>query len=138
MIFDHDFGFSFPLFSSLLKKREEEWIAKIVVLSHAFLLDPYKVSNKISNLSLNQIFKSFSFLKLSLICFFGVKNFFFVKCFFLYICSIHFFVLFQWVRLKGCLVIHMEENSKLNSRWLPSRSYLLFVHLTGCSLRYEI
>ena len=39
MTFDHDFGYSFPLFSSLLKKREEKKkneIAKIVIKSHAF------------------------------------------------------------------------------------------------------
>ena len=42
MTFDHDFGYSFPLFSSLLKKegrRKGEWIAKIVIKSNAFLLD---------------------------------------------------------------------------------------------------
>jgi hypothetical protein len=35
MNFDHDFGYSFPLSSSLLKKREEEKeneLAKIVIL----------------------------------------------------------------------------------------------------------
>ena len=40
--FDHDFCYSFPLFSSLLKKREEEkenLVAKLVIKSHAFLLD---------------------------------------------------------------------------------------------------
>ena len=40
--FDHDFGYSIPLFSSLLKKREEEKeneLAKIVIKSHALLLD---------------------------------------------------------------------------------------------------
>ena len=38
----HDFSYSFPLFSSLLKKegrRNGEWIVKIMILSHAFLLD---------------------------------------------------------------------------------------------------
>jgi hypothetical protein len=42
MTFDHDFGFSFPLFSSLLKKegrRKGEWLAKILIKGHAFLLD---------------------------------------------------------------------------------------------------
>ena len=41
--FIHDFGYYFPLFSSLLKKKREEenekQIAKIVIKSHAFLLD---------------------------------------------------------------------------------------------------
>ena len=59
MTFDHDFGYSFPLFSSLLlervtyplilgghssKKREEEKENKlsiIVIKGHAFLLDLY-------------------------------------------------------------------------------------------------
>jgi len=43
MTFDHDFGYFFPLFSSLLKKREEEkesYLANIVIKGHAFLLDP--------------------------------------------------------------------------------------------------
>ena len=43
MTFDHDFGYSFPLFASLLKKevrRKAELIANIVIKSHAFLLDP--------------------------------------------------------------------------------------------------
>ena len=42
MIIYHDFGYSFSLFTSLLKKegrRKGEWIAKIVIKSHAFLLD---------------------------------------------------------------------------------------------------
>ena len=37
--FDHDLGYSFPLFSSLLKKggrRKGEWISKIVIKIHAF------------------------------------------------------------------------------------------------------
>ena len=40
MTFDHDFSYSFPLWSSLIKKgrRNREWIAKIVIKSHAFLL----------------------------------------------------------------------------------------------------
>ena len=45
MAFDHDFGYSFPLFSSLLEKREEEQeneLAKIVIKGHAFLLDSIK------------------------------------------------------------------------------------------------
>ena len=40
MTFTHDFGYYFPLFSSHLKKREEYEVAKIVIKSHAFLLDP--------------------------------------------------------------------------------------------------
>jgi hypothetical protein len=39
MTLDHDFGYYFPLFSSLLKKGEEEKeneLAKIVIKSHAF------------------------------------------------------------------------------------------------------
>ena len=42
MTFDHDFGYSFQRFSSLLKKSEEEKeneLAKILIKSHAFLLD---------------------------------------------------------------------------------------------------
>ena len=42
MTFDHDFGHSFPLFTSLIKKEgriKGECIAKIVIKSHAFLLD---------------------------------------------------------------------------------------------------
>ena len=45
MTFDHDFGYSFPPFSSLLtKKREEEKEnedAKIVIKAHTFLLDRF-------------------------------------------------------------------------------------------------
>ena len=59
MTFDHDFGYSFPLFSSLLlervtyplflgahssKKGEEEKenkLAIFVIKGHAFLLNPY-------------------------------------------------------------------------------------------------
>ena len=40
--FDHDFGYSLVLFSPLLKKgeiRKGKLIAKIVIKSHAFLLD---------------------------------------------------------------------------------------------------
>ena len=40
--FDHDFSYSFPLFSSLLKKEGREkknQVSKIVIKSHAFLLD---------------------------------------------------------------------------------------------------
>ena len=39
---DYNFGYYFPPFFSLLKKegrRKDEWIAKIVIKSHAFLLD---------------------------------------------------------------------------------------------------
>ena len=41
MTFEKNFGYSFPLWSSLIKmgKRNGEWIAKIVIKSHAFLLD---------------------------------------------------------------------------------------------------
>ena len=42
MTFDQDFIYSFPLFSFLLKKEEREKeneVAKIVMKSHAFLLD---------------------------------------------------------------------------------------------------
>ena len=44
--FDHYFGYSFPFFSSLLKtewRRKGEWIAKIVIKSHAFLLDKFSI-----------------------------------------------------------------------------------------------
>ena len=50
MTFDHDFGYSIPLFSSLLKKSEEEKeneIAKIVIKSHAFLLDQDNLFSKL-------------------------------------------------------------------------------------------
>ena len=50
MTFDHDFGYSFHLSSSLLKKREEEKenkLAKILIKSHAFLLDHYKGYHKV-------------------------------------------------------------------------------------------
>ena len=43
MTFDHESGYSFPRFSSLQKKREEEKeneVANTVIISHAFLLDP--------------------------------------------------------------------------------------------------
>ena len=42
MIFDHDFGYSFPLFSSLLKiqgREKENKVAKIVIKRYAFLLN---------------------------------------------------------------------------------------------------
>ena len=45
MTFDHDLVISFPLFSFLLKKegrRQGKWIAKVVIKSHAFLLDMCK------------------------------------------------------------------------------------------------
>jgi hypothetical protein len=44
MTFDHDYGCSFPLFSSLLRKegtRKGEGITKIVIKRHAFLLDHF-------------------------------------------------------------------------------------------------
>ena len=43
--FDHDFGYSLPIFSSFPKKkgkRKGEWIAQIMIKSHAFLLDLQK------------------------------------------------------------------------------------------------
>ena len=44
MNFDHDFGYSFHLFSSPLKKEEEEkdYEAKIVIKNHAFQTGPEK------------------------------------------------------------------------------------------------
>ena len=42
MTLDHDFVYFFPLYSSLLRKREEEKeneLSKIVIKGHAFLLD---------------------------------------------------------------------------------------------------
>jgi hypothetical protein len=46
MPFDHHFGYSFPPFSSPLKKRgKENELAKIGIKSHAFLLDPMKCLN---------------------------------------------------------------------------------------------
>ena len=50
MTFDYDFGYYFPLFSSLLKKRgkkEKERISKNHDQSHAFLLDHTKLYNTI-------------------------------------------------------------------------------------------
>jgi len=55
MTFDHDVGYSFPLFSSFLKKREEEEendLANIVIKGHAFLLDPR--NRKIENVKLRK------------------------------------------------------------------------------------
>ena len=55
MTFDNDFGYSLPLFSSLLKKRgkmKKDVIAKIVIKGHAFLLDLF-ISIYIMVLSLN-------------------------------------------------------------------------------------
>ena len=45
MIFDHDFGYSFPLFFSLLIKKEENenGLVKIVDKSLAFLLDQLSI-----------------------------------------------------------------------------------------------
>ena len=43
MNFDHDFGYSFPLFSSLQKKREEKKeneLEKIMIKTYAFQTDP--------------------------------------------------------------------------------------------------
>ena len=52
MTFDQDFVYSFTLFSSLLKRegrRKGELIAKIVIKSHAFLLDQFKLYKNIYN-----------------------------------------------------------------------------------------
>ena len=45
MIFDHNFGYSFPLSSSLNREGEEKEneLAKIVIKCHAFLLDQHKL-----------------------------------------------------------------------------------------------
>ena len=47
MTFDHDIGYSFPNFSSLLKKQREEEkeneLAKSVIKTHAFQLDHWNV-----------------------------------------------------------------------------------------------
>ena len=46
MTFDHDFGYSFHLSYSLLKKKgreKENEVKKIVIKSHVFLLDPFNV-----------------------------------------------------------------------------------------------
>ena len=101
MTFDHDFGYSFPLFSCLLKKeryRKGEWIAKIGIKSHAFLLDHLKFTYIPQN-ELDEVFFIFSrafcrtslplyispsnFLSLSLlsIILFGVSNERFRPCF---------------------------------------------------------
>ena len=45
MTFDHDIGYSFPLFSYLLKnegRRKWESIAKIIIKGHAFLFDRFR------------------------------------------------------------------------------------------------
>ena len=43
MTWNHDFGYSFPLLPSLLnEEKKEEWKAKIVIFSYAFLLDHKK------------------------------------------------------------------------------------------------
>ena len=44
MTFDHDFGYSILLLSSLLQKTEK---AKIVIKSHAFLLDQENLFSKL-------------------------------------------------------------------------------------------
>ena len=60
MTLDHDFGYSFPLFPFLLKKKEEEKeneVTKIVIKSHAFLLDqflPLDLGNTNSSFHLNK------------------------------------------------------------------------------------
>ena len=44
MTFGHDFDYSFPLFTYLLKKggrEKENEVAKVEIKSHAFLLDPF-------------------------------------------------------------------------------------------------
>ena len=43
MTIDHNFGYSFTILFSLLIKEERrkgEWLAKIVIKNHAFLLEP--------------------------------------------------------------------------------------------------
>ena len=50
MTFDHDFGYSFSIFSSLLKKEgreKEDEVTKIVIKSHAFLLDQICLISKL-------------------------------------------------------------------------------------------
>ena len=56
MTFDHDFGYSLTLFASLQKKEGKgkgEWIAKIVIKSHAFLLDHTYANCQAQNLKLD-------------------------------------------------------------------------------------
>ena len=52
MTFDHGFGYSFLLFSSLLRKKREEEneneVAKFVIKNHAFLL--YHISSNITDM----------------------------------------------------------------------------------------
>ena len=60
MTFDHDFCYSLPLFYSLLKKegrRKKEWIAKIMIRCHAFLLNQIK---EILQQSFNPLYKDFT------------------------------------------------------------------------------
>ena len=72
MTFDHDFGYSFPLFQSLLEKqgrRKGECILKIVIKNHAFLLDliifPYTINTVCeSSISGLKILNKFWFYKI--------------------------------------------------------------------------
>ena len=65
MTFDHDFGYSFPLFSSLREKEgreKENEVAKILIKSHAFLLDRFKsATNKIGALKIRKNVGSLNF-----------------------------------------------------------------------------
>ena len=50
MTFNHDVCYSFPLFSSLLNtegRRKGEWIAKIMIKSHAFLPDLFNALTRL-------------------------------------------------------------------------------------------
>ena len=75
MTFEHDFGYSFPLFYSLLKKEGEKYeneLAKIIIKfrSNAFLLDLSKDPKKN---------KTFLFFGAFLGCFVMFLSFFFYE-----------------------------------------------------------
>ena len=69
MPFDHDFGYSFPLFSSHLKKREEEKekeLAKIVIKTHAFQTGPQPfsiITNWFSGRQIDDLYRIFKIQK---------------------------------------------------------------------------
>ena len=69
MNFAHNFGNYFPLFSSLLKKREEEKkneLAKSMIKSHAFQPSPNYEISSIKNSILKSIIINLNSIKLHL------------------------------------------------------------------------
>ena len=79
MTFDHDFSYSFPLFSFLLKKegrRKKELLAKIMIKCHAFLLDLLENAN----VKLKTILKTFhKYFKYLILSFFMIKYFLWIS-----------------------------------------------------------